>query len=170
MEFKLNMQLSIKKTVRAIGVVLLSISIVLIITFSFFSFSSVPEELMSNDKIAHSIAYTALGFSLFLTLVHLPAFMEARKERKSGDKSIIFISYNTKTIALSITIGTLLGLVIELLQPIAGRNCELLDLAAEFLGLVLGVAIGIILLDMFLSLVMDKTVWYDVMHETEQKH
>ena len=164
------MQLSIKKTVRVIGLFLLTISSILIIIFSFFDFSSNSTTLIKNDKIAHSIAYTSLGFSLFLTLVNLPTFMQARKERKSGDRTILFLSHNTKAISLSVILGTIFGFIIELLQPFFNRNCEYLDLAADFLGVVLGIAIGIILLDCFLALVMDKSVWYDVMHETEQKH
>lgn len=164
------MQLSIKKTVRAIGLVLLTISCILIIIFSFFEFSSTPNSLITNDKIAHSIAYTSLGFSLFLSLVHLPTFMQARKERKSGDRTILFLSHSTRAIFLSTIVGTLFGFIIEILQPLFNRNCDFLDLAADFLGIVLGIAIGIILLDIFLALVMDKSVWYDVMHETEQKH
>ena len=164
------MQLSIKKTVRAIGLVLLTISCILIIIFSFFEFSSTPTSLFTNDKIAHSIAYTSLGFSLFLSLVHLPTFMQARKERKSGDRTILFLSHSTRAIFLSTIVGTLFGFIIEILQPLFNRNCDFLDLAADFLGIVLGIAIGIILLDIFLALVMDKSVWYDVMHETEQKH
>lgn len=164
------MQLSIKKTVRAIGIVLLTISCILIIIFSFFEFSSTPTSLINNDKIAHSISYTSLGFSLFLSLVHLPTFMQARKERKSKDKNILFLSHSTRAIFLSTIIGTLFGLIIEILQPLFNRSCDFLDLAADFLGVVFGIAIGIILLDIFLALVMDKSVWYDVMHETEQKH
>ena len=164
------MQLSIKKTVRIVGIILLAISTILIITFSFFDFSSSSSSLIKNDKIAHSIAYTSLGFSLFLTLVHLPAFMQARKERKSGDGTLLFLSHNTKAISISVIAGSIFGLIIELIQPFFDRNCDYLDFIADFLGVVLGIAIGIILLDIFLALVMDKSVWYDVMHETEQKH
>ncbi len=122
------MQLSIKKTVRAIGLVLLTISCILIIIFSFFEFSSTPTSLFTNDKIAHSIAYTSLGFSLFLSLVHLPTFMQARKERKSGDRTILFLSHSTRAIFLSTIVGTLFGFIIEILQPLFNRNCVILHI------------------------------------------
>ena len=96
--------------------------------------------------------------------------MQARKERKSGDGTLLFLSHNTKAISISVIAGSIFGLIIELLQPFFDRNCDYLDFIADFLGVVLGIAIGIILLDIFLVLVMDKSVWYDVMHETEQKH
>ena len=62
------MTLSIKKSVRTAGVVLLVITTSLILLFSFVSVPADPVGRLGNDKIAHSLAYTALGFSLFLSL------------------------------------------------------------------------------------------------------
>ncbi len=164
------MTLSIKKSVRTVGVILLTITTFLILLFSFRTVPGISAERFGNDKIAHSLAYTALGFSLFLSLVSLPSFMERRKERKRGDSRLRVLTYTTGTIVKSLVAGTLLGLIIEIVQPYFGRTFELLDLAADFLGLVLGVAFGILLLDLFLSLVMDKMLWYNDAHETEKEH
>ncbi|MGN0905522.1 MAG: VanZ family protein [Bullifex sp.] len=164
------MTLSIKKCVRAVGMILLAVTVTLILLFSFFTVPGISVNSFGNDKIAHSMAYTALGFSLFLSLVNLPSFMERRKERKRGDGRLRVLTYTTGTIVRSLAAGTLLGLAIELIQPFFGRSFELLDLCADFLGLVLGTAFGILLLDLFLSLVMDKTLWYNDAHETEKEH
>ncbi len=47
---------------------------------------------------------------------------------------------------LSLVIGTVLGIVVELLQPIFERSREWLDLAADFMGLVVGLAIALLVL------------------------
>ncbi len=68
------------------------------------------------DKIGHVLAYAALGFSLRLW----------RLERNHA--CFFCICY-----------AVLLGGILELLQPFFGRTCGLDDVAADFVGALLGI-------------------------------
>jgi VanZ family protein len=57
--------------------------------------------------------------------------------------------------------GLILGGVVELLQPRFGRTREWLDLAADFMGLVVGVAVVLLFLKLVGSYFTDRPWLYD---------
>ena len=83
--------------------------------------------LFGGDKIAHALAYTALG--LFTYLLVTPEL----KRR----------SYR---IALAVGFCVIAGIIIELIQPYFGRECEILDMAVNASATVLGVLLALLLL------------------------
>lgn len=84
-----------------------------------------PSGPLGNDKIAHVLAYLALGC---LTAVAVPV---------GGTVS-----------RLATTTGTVsaYGVAIEFLQRLTGREFELLDMAANLVGAALGAVVGAVAL------------------------
>jgi VanZ family protein len=95
--------------------ILFILSAALILIFSLFI--SVPNirEIKSFDKIEHTAAYMFLGF-LF----------------------IFSFTKENKILLISIIACTAYGGLIEILQGFLGRNPEIIDLAADFTGAVIG--------------------------------
>ncbi|HQB54056.1 MAG TPA: hypothetical protein PK909_01165, partial [Sphaerochaeta sp.] len=61
---------------------------------------------------------------------------------KRRDGSVVhFSTWASKAILRTLVSGTLLGGVIELLQPLVGRQREMMDLVANVMGLIVGLAI-----------------------------
>lgn len=123
-----------------IGVVLLSAVLLLIVVFSLSPASAVSAITPDiSDKIQHGLAYTALGFSSFIAFFSLP-------EKKEG-----LFSCNLKLMLSSLAFGTLFGLFIEFIQPFFGRNADIKDALADFIGLAAGILIALSLCRVILS-------------------
>jgi VanZ family protein len=89
-----------------------------------------------GDKGAHALAYAALGFCMFCAVA-------ARGE--TWHPGAVIATNRWRIVAIA---GLLIaiGLTIELVQPLFGRSMELLDLVADGIGGILGIAVGILLL------------------------
>lgn len=111
---------------RAIMVVATIFYWVAISTLSLVSFTNdIPEiKIPYIDKIAHFSFYLGLNFLLLTTLFVLG------KDRCQNIMSVTLIAI-------------LYGAVIELIQPITGRSCEVLDIVANSMGAISGVLLFI---------------------------
>lgn len=107
------------------------------------------------------LAYTALGFSLFLATLRIPG---SGKKRQSGQKphsTMHLTSWSGKATIYSGLLGCSLGAIIEIIQPAFGRSREWLDLTADFMGLVVGIALALLLLKMVGSFFTTRPWIYD---------
>ncbi len=120
------MELSIK--LQRISRILVIVVAVIILVLSLL-----PKEEIKNvplsDKFWHFSAYASLSFLAYFTFV----------------KSI-----NFKSTVIIIVACFVFGAVIELLQPLVGRNREYMDLLVNAIGVLVGAAFCIFL-DLFLS-------------------
>lgn len=130
----------IERIIRRIGIVLTVIVVSLIMYFSF----SKPREALSmtwlllGDKGGHFIAYAAYGFSCFMAFFRMP---KAETPTRQEGEMVRFSTWSSPIIIRTITTGSALGIVIELLQPYAGRQRDILDVGANVMGLIVGIAI-----------------------------
>jgi hypothetical protein len=122
--------------------------VTLILVFSFMPKESYLEIswIPFADKGDHMAAYAALGFSLFFAFLQIPGSGKPRKRVAIPHSTLHLSSWSGSAVLASLVFGTLLGLVIELLQPMFERSREWLDLAADFMGLVVGMAIALLVL------------------------
>ncbi len=88
-----------------------------------------------GDKGGHFIAY---GISCFLALFRMP---KSRNLSRREGAEVRFSTWSSPIIIRTISSGSVLGVVIELLQPYAGRQRDILDVGANVMGLIVGVAI-----------------------------
>ncbi len=149
--------------VRVIGIVLTVLVVSAILVLSFMPQTSYPKFswIPFADKGDHMAGYAGLGFSLFLATLQIPG---SGKKRKGGEKphsTLHLTSWSGRAIIYTLSYGTALGLVIELLQPHFGRSQEWLDLAADFMGLVVGIAFALLLLKLVGSYFTDRPWLYD---------
>ncbi len=95
---------------------------VIISTLSLVSFSNdIPEiKIPYIDKIVHFCFYLGLNFLLLTT-------------------QSVFGKDRWQNIICVTLIAILYSVVIELIQPIAGRSCEVLDIVANSMGAISGV-------------------------------
>jgi len=112
-----------QKIVNIVGIVLSFAVIAAVVVLSLVPSVSVPSSIPFADKGAHFIAYSAIGFTVFLSVF--------RFDRK-----------NWRGFFLSFAIGIAIGGLIELLQPQFGRAMEILGFAADAIGSFLGAAAG----------------------------
>lgn len=131
----MDMDRKYRNLMRAMGVISSVLCVVLILIFSLTAFSG-PQSIKISDKSGHYIAYVALGFTLFFAFVQ--------------DGSI---SSNKKSYILSFVIGMSLGVLVEIIQPFAGRSREAADAVADVLGLLTGEAIATVVLCIFVRIV-----------------
>lgn len=86
------------------------------------------------DKGAHALAYAVFGFFLYLAVssssVENGADVRKKKLGIVGKIVLVFL------------VGTLFGLLIELLQPVFGRGIELADLIADAIGTLTGAVLA----------------------------
>jgi len=85
------------------------------------------------DKGAHALAYAVFGFFLYLAVsssVENGADVRKKKLGIVGKIVLVFL------------VGTLFGLLIELLQPVFGRGMELADLIADAIGTLTGAVLA----------------------------
>ncbi|MPM60651.1 hypothetical protein SDC9_107503 [bioreactor metagenome] len=91
-------------------------------------------------------AYAAFGFFFFLATLRIPGSGKQRKIQERPHSTLHLTSWAGPSIIYTLVAGTLLGFVVEMLQPKFGRSREWMDLAADFMGLVVGLAVVLLLL------------------------
>ncbi|HPZ16254.1 MAG TPA: antibiotic resistance protein VanZ [Sphaerochaeta sp.] len=157
----------LQRLIRRVGIVLTTIVVILILVFSFMPGESAPKVswIPFADKGAHLLAYAALGFSSFLATLEIPGFT-SRKKRRS-DSNLHISSWAGRSIIISLVAGTILGALVELIQPTFGRSREWADLAADFMGLVVGLAVVLVLLKLLGSFFITRPWLYDPNWEEE---
>lgn len=143
-------RLPLQTILRAVG-----ITLSVFVVFAILYFSFIPVEIYPKiswipfaDKGDHMLAYGCLGFSLFLGTLQIPGSGKTRKEGRKPHSTLHLTSWAGPSIIITLSIGTFLGLAVELLQPLFGRSREWLDLAADCMGLVVGLALALALLNL----------------------
>ena len=117
------------RTVRVIAFVLSIVCLAVIVYLSLARDVSMPEHIPGEDKGAHFLAYTALGFFLLF------CFYNAVYHR-------IIVS-NLMPVLGAASLASLCGYAIELCQPHFGRFFEVADIVADGLGSLTGAVIGL---------------------------
>ncbi|WP_320123568.1 antibiotic resistance protein VanZ [uncultured Sphaerochaeta sp.] len=141
-------RIPLQMIVRVTGIILSTLVVTLILVFSFMPKESYPEIswIPFADKGDHMAAYAALGFSLFFAFLQIPGSGKPRKRVAVPHSTLHLSSWSGSAVLVSLVVGTLLGIIVELLQPMFERSREWLDLAADFMGLVVGLAIALLVL------------------------
>lgn len=162
-------RIPLQMIVRVTGIVLSTIVVVFILVLSFMPKESYLEIswIPFADKGDHMAAYAALGFSLFFAFLQIPGSGKSRRQGTVPHSTLHLSSWSGGAVIASLVTGTLLGLVIELIQPIFERSREWLDLAADFMGLVVGLAIALLVLKAVGSYFTTRPWLYDPNWEDE---
>ncbi len=157
----------LQSLIRRLGIVLTVVVVIMIVVFSFMPAETAPRVswIPFADKGAHLVAYAAYGFASFLATLEIPGFTSRRRRR--SDSTLHISSWAGRSIIISLVTGTLLGAMVELLQPTFGRSREWGDLAADFMGLVVGLAVVLVLLKMLGSFFITRPWLYDPNWEEE---
>ncbi|NLZ77233.1 MAG: antibiotic resistance protein VanZ [Spirochaetales bacterium] len=129
-----------ERIVRRTGTVLM---IIVVCCIGYFSFSGQAGRISLGwvpfgDKGLHLLAYAAYGFTSFLAFFRVP---KGEPPVRREDSTVHVSTWASKAILRTLVSGTLLGGIIELLQPLAGRQREMMDLVANVMGLVVGLAV-----------------------------
>ncbi|MDD3904477.1 MAG: antibiotic resistance protein VanZ [Sphaerochaeta sp.] len=155
-------RLPLQKILRTLGLVL-----TVLVVGSILYFSLIPGEKYPNiswipfaDKGDHMVAYAALGFSLFFATLQIPGSGKDKRVKKTHS-TLHLTSWSGQSIMLTLLSGSALGICIELIQPMFMRNRDWLDFAADFMGLVVGIALALILLKIVGSYFTTRPWLYD---------
>ncbi|MGH0052512.1 MAG: antibiotic resistance protein VanZ [Sphaerochaetaceae bacterium] len=156
-------RLPLQRIVRVTGIVLSAIVVGLILVFSFIPKEAYPKIswIPFADKGDQMTAYAALGFSFFLAFLQIPGFDNSRKKREEPHSTLHLSSWSGSAVIASLVMGIMLGIVVEVVQPIFRRSREWMDLAADFMGLVVGVAVALLLLKVVGSYFTTRPWLYD---------
>ncbi|NCC66090.1 MAG: antibiotic resistance protein VanZ, partial [Spirochaetia bacterium] len=78
-------------------------------------------------------------------------------------------------VIITLVVGTSIGIAVELIQPFFGRSKEWFDLAADFMGLVVGLALVQLLLKLIAGYFATRPWlydpnWKDEVDETRNEH
>lgn len=143
--------LPLQKIIRITGIVLSLIVGICIIVLSLLPPAKmagrIPSWIPFADKGAHTLAYAAMGFSLFMACIRIPGSGRTPTwKRYMSGTNLRLTSWSGFAAMEVLVIGILLGFGIELLQPLTGRSREFADLCADLLGLMVGVALGLLVL------------------------
>jgi len=161
-------RLPLQSIIRTIGIVLTFLTILAIFYFSLIPAQDYPKFswIPFADKGDHMLAYTALGFSLFLATLQIPGSGKPRKER-STHSTLHLTSWSGRSVLISLVVGASLGSFVEMIQPFFGRSREWLDFFADVMGLVVGVAIALMILKMVGGFFVTRPWLYDPNWEAE---
>lgn len=152
-----------QKIVRVTGIVLTLGVVYLIVLFSFMSKDSYPKIawIPFADKGDHMAAYAAFGFSFFLATLQIPGSGKQRKAHSKPHSTLHITSWSGRSIIYTFVAGTFLGSLVEVLQPRFGRTREWFDLAADCMGLVVGLAVVLLFLKLVGSYFTARPWLYD---------
>ncbi|WP_320129540.1 antibiotic resistance protein VanZ [uncultured Sphaerochaeta sp.] len=155
-------RLPLQLIIRTIGIVLTVLIVIMIIHYSFIPANEFPviSWIPFADKGDHMLAYAGLGFSLFLAILQIPGSGKTRKEHVTHS-TLHLTSWSGRSVVISLLIGSALGALIELLQPLFGRSREWLDFFSDTLGLVVGVAVALMILKLVGSFFLTRPWLYD---------
>ncbi len=156
-------RIPLQKIVRITGIVLTIVVVGLILAYSFMPKEAYPQIswIPFADKGDHMAAYAAFGFSFFLATLQIPGSGKQRRARSKVHSTLHITSWSGRSIIYTLVTGLLLGGFVEFLQPRFGRTREWLDLAADFMGLVVGVAVVQLLLKLVGSYFTTRPWLYD---------
>lgn len=156
-------RIPLQKIVRISGIVMTLAVFGLILLFSFMRKESYPEIswIPFADKGDHMAAYAAFGFSFFLATLQIPGSGKQRTTRSKPHSTLHITSWSGRSIILTLVTGTVLGTLVELIQPRFGRSREWFDLAADCMGLVVGLAVVLLFLKLIGSYFTDRPWLYD---------
>lgn len=156
-------RLPLQEWVRLIGVILTAVVVLLILYFSFLPPGAAPTIgwLPFADKGAHMLAYAAYGFSSFLATLKLPGTPQRKPRRRSSPSVLHISSWSGSSIIISLVSGTALGALVELIQPTFGRSREWMDLVADFMGLVVGLAAVLVVIKLLGAFFISRPWLYD---------
>ncbi|MGE4453162.1 MAG: antibiotic resistance protein VanZ [Sphaerochaeta sp.] len=156
-------RIPLQKIVRVSGIALSTIVVCLILVFSFMPKETYPEIswIPFADKGDHMVAYAALGFSLFFAFLRIPGSGKPRKKKMTPHSTLHLSSWSGSAVIASLVGGTCIGLLVELIQPVFGRSREWFDLAADLMGLVVGLAIALLVLKIVGSYFTTRPWLYD---------
>ncbi len=137
-----------QRIVRSVGIAFTLLVVALVLYLSFIPKESYPRIswIPFADKGDHMAAYAAFGFFFFLATLRIPGSGKQRKIQERPHSTLHLTSWAGPSIIYTLVAGTLLGFVVEMLQPKFGRSREWMDLAADFMGLVVGLAVVLLLL------------------------
>lgn len=131
--------ISYRKILYWAGVIASPLILTVLIILTLFPFrldERILFKLPYFDKIAHFISYAAFSCCLFLSV----AFV------KLGDTFKTILSNNNLKAIMVVLLSSLIGLIIEIIQPSFGRSFDLLDALANSLGSIFGLFISSLLL------------------------
>ncbi len=111
-----------------LGAVLMLLVFALIVFFSFIYRESIGAKT-GGDKIAHLLAFMALGFAFSWCFCIIP------------EKGFAF-KKNILVFILSFVVSMLFGYGIEVIQPFYGRTCDFTDLTFDAIGVFIGLVVG----------------------------
>ena len=148
--FDMKDRLPLQKILRTIGSILTFCVLLAILYFSFMPKEQYPHVawIPFADKGDHMAAYACLGFALFIATLQIPGSGKARNDGGKPHSTLHLTSWAGPSIIMTLGIGLLFGVVVELLQPLFGRSREWMDVAADFMGLVVGLALSLALLNL----------------------
>ena len=141
-------RIPLQRIVRSVGIAFTLLVVALVLYLSFIPKESYPRIswIPFADKGDHMAAYAAFGFFFFLATLRIPGSGKQRKIQARPHSTLHLTSWAGPSIIYTLVAGTLLGFVVEMLQPKFGRSREWMDLAADFMGLVVGLAVVLLLL------------------------
>ncbi len=144
----MNKRIPLQRIVRVVGIVLTVLVVSLILFLSFIPKDEYPtfSWFPFADKGDHMAAYAAFGFSFFLATLQIPGCGNTKKGREKPHSTLHLTSWSGRSVIYTLISGSLLGALIELIQPLTRRSREWLDLAADFMGLVVGIAFSLLIL------------------------
>ena len=157
-------RIPLQKIVRIVGILL-----TVLVTTAILVFSLMPKESYPNiqwipfaDKGDHMLAYAAFGFSFFLAILQIPGSGNIRRRANVKPHSTLHLtSWSGRSVIITLIVGTMLGALVEFMQPYFGRSREWMDLAADFMGLVVGLAIAQVLLKLVAGYFSTRPWLYD---------
>ncbi|AEV30272.1 VanZ like family protein [Sphaerochaeta pleomorpha str. Grapes] len=161
-------RLPLQSIIRIVGIVSTLLTVLAIFYFSLIPTQAYPRFswIPFADKGDHMLAYTALGFSLFLATLQIPGSGKPRRDQ-NAHSTLHLTSWSGRSILISLIVGALLGSFVEVIQPFFGRSREWLDFFADVMGLVVGVAIALMILKVVGGFFVTRPWLYDPNWEAE---
>ncbi len=158
----MDRRLPLQTWIRRTGWILTVVVIVLVLFFSLSPPGKSPNVswIPFGDKGGHLLAYAAYGFSSFLATLQIPG-SSTRRRRRTSTPNLHISSWAGRSIFITLVSGTLLGAAVELVQPLCGRSAQWGDLLADFMGLIVGLAVVLILLKIAGSYFVTRPWLYD---------